>query len=102
VEQTEYRYVPDTKLALGLSFNPNDLSDIKLPCIVYTERALTQGAASTKIDAYYVSNKKETSEAANLDITASADFMGGSANAHFNLDTNETYDESTVNVVVNA
>jgi hypothetical protein len=70
-EPTEYRYLPETKLALGLGlgFNPNNLSDVKLPCIVFTERPLTKGVASTRLTATYVSNAKEESET-NFDVRA--------------------------------
>lgn len=101
-ETREYRYFPDSKFGLGIGFSPNDLSDVKLPCIDFKERPLSAGAVRTKLTASYVANAQDVSNASNLDIRASAEFLGGSASEHFNLNTSENFSEMSINVVVNA
>ena len=98
----QYGYFPDTKLALGVGFNPEDLSDPKLPCIVFKERPFSPAAQGTAFTAHYVRDTSELLSATNLDIKASADIMGGSASAHFNVNSEGTFDQDSITVVVKA
>jgi hypothetical protein len=49
-----------------------------------------------------VRNSSEFDEVTNLDVKASVDALAGSASAHFNVDTQNTFDETSINVVVKA
>ena len=97
-----YHYFPGSKLALGLGFSPNNINDVKLPCIVVKPKKLDPGPPSTTYSYRYVRSSEEFTFAANIDSKASAQALGGSADSHFQVDTHSGFSQTSVNVLVSA
>src|SRR5579859_2777495 len=80
----QYGYHPNSVLALGRGFSPNDIvNDPKLPCIVAKQVTLDPGPPKTTLVAFYVRDFDDLSSATNIDAKASADILGSGGNAHF-------------------
>ncbi|TGQ20038.1 MAG: hypothetical protein E5V67_09270 [Mesorhizobium sp.] len=97
-----YGYSEKTALALGLGFEPRDITDFKRPCIDFVKTQLDAGPSSTNFSLTYVKDASQLDFATHVDSKANAAFLVFKANASFSMDTKFAYDANSISVVMTA
>ena len=98
-----YKYEPSTHMALGLSFDPCNLTDDKLACIDFIERHT--GQINKKIDVLYVNDFQSLSKLLNLDQNASVHStlpLSGNLSTTRNQTNESKFSEQSINILIRA
>ena len=78
-DPTIYAHHPNSVLALGRGFNPNDTTAPKLPCVVKTEQRLDPGARTTEYRMFLADDDADVEQTTNFDAKASASSLTGAS-----------------------
>ena len=98
----QYAYYPDSTLALGLGFDPEDLKAAKAPCIIGQHRKLDAGPASTTLSAVYVTNYQQLADALNIDVNIEVSSLTAHSSAAIDYASSHQFSDTSATLVISA
>ena len=97
-----YGYHENIALALGLGFDPRDVTQYKRPCISGTHVQLDAGAIKTALSVSYVRNLDQMNLSMKVDSKADASYLGFKGGARFAMDTSYAFSANSITAILTA
>ena len=102
-QENFYGYHPMGTMALGVGLNPNDLSQVKMPCIFFETVANEAGGAqNTQYEAVLVRDHESLKRTLGIDAKVDASYLAFSGGATFSYNSRQAFDRNALTYVISA
>lgn len=97
-----YGYHTDSSLALGKTFSPEDITDVKFPCIESEYQSIDAGPPSTSLVMTFVENTSQLSQASKEEMKANLSLQKIKASASQTTTSSLLEDKTSITLVLTA